>query len=53
MNHAVAENRLIDSPFEKAKRHFRFFDESITMEAIEWQRVSSCFIPDLGLLPQS
>jgi type III restriction enzyme len=45
MKQVVIENPIINSPFLKPRRHFRFTDEGITNEIEETRRVSSYFIP--------
>ena len=41
MPQVVIENPIINSPFQKPKRHFRFSDEGITNEIADGRRVSS------------
>lgn len=45
MKQVVIENPILNSPFRKPKRHFRFSDEGITDEIMETRRVSSYSIP--------
>ena len=45
MAQVIIENPILNSPFEKPKRHFRFSDEGITNDIAEARRVSSYFIP--------
>jgi type III restriction enzyme len=45
MKPVVIQNPIINSPFEKPKRHFRFTDEGITDEIVEGRRTSQYFIP--------
>ena len=44
MKQAVIENPVINSPFEEPTRHFRFTDEGITNEIVEFRRKSAYFI---------
>jgi len=45
MKQVVIENPVINSPFEKPQRHFRFTDEGITNEIVEDRRSSAYFVP--------
>ncbi len=45
MKQVVIENPILNSPFEKPERHFKFSDEGITDEIVEARRISSYFIP--------
>ena len=45
MKQVVIENPIINSPFLEPARHFRFSDEGITDEIVEFRRASSYFIP--------
>jgi type III restriction enzyme len=41
----VIENPVLNSPYRKPTRHWRFTDEGITDEIVEEQRISSYFVP--------
>lgn len=41
----VVENPVINSPYEKPVRHFRFDDEGITNEIVEGRRNSAYVTP--------
>lgn len=41
----IIENPVINSPFEKPKRHFKFDDNGITNEITSGRRISEYFIP--------
>ena len=45
MKQVVIENPVINSGFEEPTRHFRFTDEGITNEIVEFRRKSAYFIP--------
>lgn len=45
MTQIVIENPIINSPFDKPTRHFRFTDEGITNETVDGRRSSSYFVP--------
>lgn len=45
MPRVVIENPVLNSPFEKPKRHFKFAEDGITDEIIEERRISQYFIP--------
>jgi len=45
MKQVVIENPVINSPFERPQRHFKFSEEGITDEIIESRRISSYFVP--------
>jgi len=45
MKQVVIENPVINSPFDKPQRHFRFTNAGITNEIVSERRVSSYFIP--------
>jgi len=45
MKQVVIENPILNTPFKKPERHFKFDDEGITDEIIEDRRISSYFIP--------
>src|SRR4030042_3513001 len=45
MKQVVIENPVINSAFEEPTRHFRFTDEGITNEIVEFRRKSAYFIP--------
>ena len=40
MKQVVIENPILNSPFDKPRRHFRFTDEGITEEIVDERRVS-------------
>ena len=37
MSQVVIENPIINSPFDEPTHHFRFTDEGITDEIVEWR----------------
>ncbi len=41
----VIENPVINTPFEKPIRHFKFSSEGITNEVVDGRRLSSYFVP--------
>ena len=45
MSKTSIQNPIINSPFEKPKRHFRFSNEGITDEIVPKRRVSAYFVP--------
>ena len=45
MAKVVIENPILNSPFSKPARHFRFDDEGITDELVDGRRRSSYFMP--------
>ena len=45
MKQVVIENPIINSPFLEPQRHYRFSDDGITDEIVEFRRASSYFIP--------
>jgi hypothetical protein len=45
MPDVIIENPVINSPFEEAKRHFRFTKDGITDEIVAARRISQYFIP--------
>jgi hypothetical protein len=45
MKQVVIENPVINSPFEKPQRHFRFNDDGITNEIVEDRSSSAYFVP--------
>ena len=42
---AIIENPVLNSPFRRPERHFRFGEEGITAEIVEERRPSSYFVP--------
>lgn len=45
MKQVVIENPIINSPFMEPQRHYRFSDDGITDEIVDFRRASSYFIP--------
>ena len=45
MKQAIIENPIINSPYFEPKRHFKFTEEGITNEIVEFRRTSSYFVP--------
>jgi len=45
MSDVVIENPVINSPFAKPTRHFRFSDQGITDEVVKGRRPSAYFVP--------
>ncbi|MBI1825561.1 MAG: DEAD/DEAH box helicase family protein [Planctomycetes bacterium] len=45
MNQVVIENPVLNSPFAKPERHFKFTDDGITNEIVEDRRISGYFVP--------
>lgn len=45
MSDVIIENPVINSPFQEPVRHFRFDDDGITNEIVEFRRVSAYFVP--------
>jgi hypothetical protein len=47
MPDTLIEDPILNSPYPEPTRHFRFYDEGITNEIVETQRVSAYFVPIL------
>ena len=45
MSQVVIENPIINSPYDKPMRHFRFSDDGITNEIDDGRRISTYFVP--------
>jgi type III restriction enzyme len=45
MKQVVIENPILNLPYKKPKRHFKFTEEGITNEIVDQRRISSYFIP--------
>jgi type III restriction enzyme len=45
MSQVTIENPVLNSPFAKPHRHFKFTDDGITDEILETRRISGYFIP--------